>query len=206
MWYKRYIKRCFDIFFALFFLILFSPLLLIIALLILIFLGRPILFSQQRGGFYGSSFKLYKFRSMIEAKDDQGFLLTDAQRLTRFGSFLRKTSLDELPNLFNVLKGEMSLVGPRPLLVDYLPLYSQEEARRHHVLPGVTGWAQINGRNAISWEEKFKFDVWYVDHLSFSLDFIILCQTFLKVIRCSDINEEGEATVSVFDRKSKPQD
>lgn len=159
---------------------------------------KSIIFSQPRGGYQGKPFRIYKFRTMTNASDAQGNLLPDEKRLTRFGLWLRKTSLDELPSLWNVLKGDMCLVGPRPLLVQYLPLYSPEQARRHEALPGITGWAQVNGRNAISWEDKFKLDVWYVDHVSFWLDIKILFLTFYKVIRRADINEAGEATASVF--------
>lgn len=198
MLYKNFIKRSLDFSFALAFIIIFSPLYLLLAIFIFIFLGKPVIFSQQRGGYHATSFRVYKFRTMTNEKDAQGNLLPDADRLTKFGKFLRKTSLDELPSMFNVLKGDMSLVGPRPLLIQYLPLYSQEQARRHQVLPGITGWAQVNGRNAISWEEKFKYDVWYVVHISFLLDMKILWLTLYKVLRRADINEKGEATASFF--------
>lgn len=202
MLYRKFIKRIIDFCAASFFLILLSPIYLVLSFLIFIKLGSPVIFSQSRGGFQGTSFKIYKFRTMTNARDAQGNLLSDAERLTRFGLWLRKTSLDELPSLFNVLKGDISLVGPRPLLVQYLPLYSLEQARRHEVLPGITGWAQVNGRNAISWEDKFKLDVWYVDHVSFLLDMKILFLTFYKVIRRADISEAGEATASLFTGKS----
>ncbi len=196
--YKKIEKRVFDFIASLFFIVVFSPIIVVLYLLVLFMLGRPVLFSQERPGYKGKIFFLYKFRTMTDEKDPQGNLLPDADRLTAFGKFLRKTSLDELPSLFTVLKGDMSLVGPRPLLVQYLPLYSVEQARRHEVLPGITGWAQVNGRNAISWKEKFKLDVWYVDHISFFLDIKILWLTLYKVLRRADINEAGEATASFF--------
>lgn len=196
--YKKVGKRIFDFTSSLILIILISPIILMLYFLVFFILSRPALFTQNRPGYKEKIFRLYKFRTMTNAKDLQGNLFPDADRLTKFGIFLRKTSLDELPSLFNVLKGDMSLVGPRPLLIQYLPLYSQEQARRHEVLPGITGWAQVNGRNAISWEEKFKLDVWYVDHISFLVDIKILWLTFLKVIRRADINQEGEATASFF--------
>lgn len=161
-------------------------------------LGRPIFFRQQRPGRHGRIFELLKFRTMTDACDDQGKLLPDAQRLTPFGRWLRSTSLDELPELVNVLKGEMSLVGPRPLLVQYLPRYTPEQARRHEVPPGLTGWAQVNGRNALGWDEKFRLDVWYVDHRSMWLDLRILVLTAWKVLRRDGINAAGEATMPEF--------
>ncbi len=196
--YKIYFKRIFDFIISLILLILLSPFLLVIALLVRIFLGAPVLFKQKRPGLKGKPFVLYKFRTMTNAKDEQGHLLPDEQRLTKFGQFLRSTSLDELPELFNVLKGDMSLVGPRPLLMEYLPLYSKEQMRRHDVRPGITGWAQVNGRNAITWQEKFKMDVWYVDHLSLVLDLKILTLTLLKVTRREAINQPGRATMEKF--------
>lgn len=159
--------------------------------------GR-ILFAQQRPGLHGTIFTFYKFRTMREATDSEGNPLPDAERITRIGAFLRKTSLDELPSFWNVLKGEMSLVGPRPLLVQYLPLYSPEQSRRHEVKPGITGWAQINGRNAISWQQKFAYDVWYVDHLSLWLDLKIILLTVWKVIRREGINQQGQVTIENF--------
>jgi lipopolysaccharide/colanic/teichoic acid biosynthesis glycosyltransferase len=174
------------------------PLLLCLWLLVRINLGAPVLFAQIRPGLHGAPFWMMKFRSMTDEHDMVGGLLPDSQRLTRFGRFLRASSLDELPELFNVLKGEMSLVGPRPLLMEYLPLYSPEQARRHEVRPGITGWAQVNGRNALSWEEKFKLDVWYVDHQSFWLDLKILFLTFKKVFAREGISAKGEATMPVF--------
>lgn len=156
------------------------------------------LFAQQRPGLHGTIFTFYKFRTMREAVDSEGNPLPDAERITRIGAFLRKTSLDELPSFWNVLKGEMSLVGPRPLLVQYLPLYSPEQARRHEVRPGITGWAQINGRNAISWEQKFAYDVWYIDHLSLWLDLKIILLTVWKVVRREGINQQGQVTTENF--------
>ncbi len=198
MLYRKLIKKIIDFFLSLVLIIILSPVFFILFFLILVKLGRPVIFSQPRGGYQGKIFKVYKFRTMTNAQDCQGNPLSDAERLTRFGLWMRKASLDELPSLFNVLKGDLSLVGPRPLLAQYLPLYTPEQARRHQVLPGVTGWAQVNGRNAIVWEEKFKLDVWYVDHISFALDIKILFLTLHKVIRHVNINENGEATASLF--------
>jgi sugar transferase EpsL len=174
------------------------PLVMILALLVRIKLGSPILFRQQRPGLHGRPFMMYKFRTMTDERDADGNLLPDVNRLTPFGKFLRSSSLDELPELINVLKGDMSLVGPRPLLMEYLPLYSPEQARRHELRPGITGWAQVNGRNAISWEEKFRLDVWYVDHQSFFLDLKILYMTFAKVFKREGISQEGQATMEAF--------
>ena len=162
-------------------------------------LGSPVLFIQLRPGLRGKPFRMLKFRTMIDARDANGALLPDVQRLTPFGRFLRASSLDELPELFNVLRGEMSLVGPRPLLMEYLPLYSPEQARRHEVRPGITGWAQVNGRNAIKWEDKFKLDVWYVDHNNLWLDIRILSMTLHKVLMRDDISAPGDATMPRFD-------
>lgn len=192
------IKRIFDLVLSSLGLIIFSPIILLLIVVIFLFLGRPILFRQVRPGHKGQLFTLYKFRTMNEAKDAQGNLLPDSQRLTALGRFLRATSLDELPELINVLEGKMSLVGPRPLLVSYLPLYDDEQARRHNVLPGIAGWAQVNGRNAISWEEKFALDVWYVDHWSVWLDTKILILTIWKVIKREGINQPGHATAELF--------
>jgi lipopolysaccharide/colanic/teichoic acid biosynthesis glycosyltransferase len=175
-----------------------SPILLLLFLLVWIFLGWPVLFNQARPGLHGRIFKLYKFRSMRDLRDADGSLLPDEQRLTPFGRFLRSSSLDELPELFNVLKGEMSLVGPRPLLIAYLERYTSEQARRHEVLPGITGWAQVNGRNALTWEEKFALDVWYVDHRTFCLDIRILFMTLFKVFKREAINTPGSATSPEF--------
>jgi sugar transferase EpsL len=191
-------KRVFDFLAATVGLVLLSPLLAIVALSVRLVHGKPVLFGQQRPGFHGLLFIMYKFRTMNHDLDEDGQLFPDAQRLTKLGKFLRSTSLDELPELINVLKGEMSLVGPRPLLVEYLPLYSPEQARRHEVRPGITGWAQVNGRNAISWEEKFKLDVWYVDHQSFLIDLKILWLTLVKVFKREGINQEGQATMEKF--------
>lgn len=179
-------------------LVLLSPMLLVIALLIRWQMGAPVFFRQVRPGLQGAPFEMIKFRTMRDAVDGQGNPLPDAERLTRLGRFLRATSLDELPELWNVLKGDMSLVGPRPLLMEYLPLYTPEQARRHEVRPGITGWAQVNGRNAISWEEKFALDVWYVDNHSLWLDLKILWLTLLKVLRREGISAAGEATMPKF--------
>jgi len=191
-------KRVFDLALTLPGLILISPLLLLLALVVRLALGAPVLFRQPRPGLGGRIFTLYKFRSMRNAVDAQGRPLPDAQRLTRLGRFLRAASLDELPELFNVLRGEMSLVGPRPLLVAYLDRYTPEQARRHDVLPGMTGWAQINGRNALTWEDKFRLDVWYVEHWSLGLDIKILALTFWRVLRREGISQPGEATAREF--------
>ncbi|MBK9123572.1 MAG: sugar transferase [Chloroflexi bacterium] len=191
-------KRLLDLVLSSIGLVVLSPLVAILSLMIAIRLGRPILFTQQRPGLHGKSFKIYKFRTMTDTRDADGNLLPDGERLTRFGRYLRSTSLDELPELLNVLKGDMSLVGPRPLLMHYLDLYTPEQARRHEVKPGITGWAQINGRNAISWEDKFKLDVWYVDNWSLWLDIRILALTVWKVIRREGISGQGEATVKYF--------
>ena len=191
-------KRFFDLILTIPGLIILSPLILIIAVLVRIKHGSPIVFSQVRPGYHGKLFTLRKFRTMTEVRDPQGNLLPDEARLTALGRFLRASSLDELPELLNVLKGEMSLVGPRPLLVQYLERYSVEQARRHDVLPGMTGWAQINGRNAITWEDKFKLDVWYMDHWSLLLDIQILVQTLVKVIKREGISQPGHATAEEF--------
>lgn len=192
------IKRLLDIIIVSTSLVLLSSLYLLIAYNVKKKLGSPILFKQVRPGLHGKSFNMMKFRTMLDAVDEQGKPLPDDVRLTPFGQFLRSTSLDELPGLWNVLKGDMSLVGPRPLLVEYLPLYSTEQARRHEVKPGITGWAQVNGRNAISWEQKFELDVWYVDNQSLLLDIKILFLTVWKVVRRKDISADGEATMSKF--------
>lgn len=198
-------KKIFDFTVALLALIALSPIIFIVALLIRFKLGSPILFTQDRPGLNGRVFKMMKFRSMLDAKDKQGNLLPDEQRMTKFGAFLRSTSLDELPGLFSVLKGDMSLVGPRPLLVQYLSLYSAEQARRHNVRPGITGWAQVNGRNAISWEDKFKLDVWYVDNQSFWLDIKILLLTVKKVFVREGISADGHVTMTRFDGSDKSE-
>jgi sugar transferase EpsL len=191
-------KRLFDFFISLAALLLLSPIFLLVALLVRVKIGTPIFFTQSRPGLHGNAFTMIKFRTMTNARGADGSLLPDAERLTRFGRFLRATSLDELPELWNVLKGEMSLVGPRPLLMEYLPLYSPEQARRHDVRPGITGWAQVNGRNAISWGEKFKLDVWYVDHQSFWLDVKILFLTVRRVFQRHGISADGEETMPRF--------
>ena len=192
------LKSLFDKTLALFLIILFSPIYMIVSLLILIKIGSPILFRQQRPGYKEKIFGIYKFRTMTNEKDVDGNLLPDEQRLVGIGKFIRSTSLDELPQLFNVLKGEMSFVGPRPLLEEYLPLYNEKQKRRHDVKPGITGWAQVNGRNAISWEQKFDYDVWYVDNQSFWLDIKILWLTFLKVVKRSDISSSTSSTMEKF--------
>ena len=191
-------KRLFDFFSALSGLLLLWPVILVIMLLVRVYHGRPIFFCQQRPGLKGKPFNIYKFRTMSSRCDSQGELLPDKDRMTRLGALLRKYSLDELPQLFNVLKGDLSLVGPRPLLMEYLPLYSEEQARRHSVRPGISGWAQVNGRNAVSWEEKFEYDVWYVDHQSFALDIKILRKTFLKVITSEGVSQDGHVTMEKF--------
>jgi len=174
------------------------PIIVFISLIIHLTMGRPILFKQVRPGLYGKPFVLYKFRTMLDLRDQTGKMLPDERRLTSFGRWLRSTSLDELPVLFNVLKGDMSLVGPRPLLMEYLDRYTPEQARRHEVKPGITGWAQINGRNAISWEEKFALDVWYVDNWNFPLDFKIIFLTILKVLKHDGISADGHVTMPEF--------
>ena len=188
----------FDIFSAATGLILFAPILLLIAISVAVFLGRPIFFRQQRPGLAAKPFVIIKFRTMLNAIDNDGILLPDADRLTAFGRFLRSTSLDELPELWNVLKGDMSIVGPRPLLMQYLPLYSAEQARRHNVRPGITGWAQINGRNALSWNEKFRLDLWYVDNYRLWLDICIVCRTLFAIFARSNISNNGHATMPPF--------
>ena len=195
---QQKIKRVLEFIIALIGLILASPILLIIAILVRIKLGSPIFFRQSRVGLNGEIFEMVKFRTMKDAYDAEGNLLPDEERLTAFGSFLRKSSLDELPELWNVLKGDMSLVGPRPLLVEYLPLYSEEQMKRHNVRPGITGYAQVNGRNNISWTKKFELDVYYVENFSLWLDIKILFQTVAKVLGQADINQEGNATVERF--------
>lgn len=192
------IKRLFDISIALAVAFLGWPLLAVVACLVRIKLGSPIVFSQIRPGRYGRPFKMVKFRTMTNSVDGNGNLLPDSERLTPFGKFLRSTSIDELPELWNVIKGDMSLVGPRPLLMEYLPLYSAEQARRHEVRPGITGWAQVNGRNALSWQERFRLDVWYVDHRTFWLDMRILWLTVRKVLIREGISANGEATMPKF--------
>jgi lipopolysaccharide/colanic/teichoic acid biosynthesis glycosyltransferase len=196
--YGRCIKRLIDISGSLSALILLLPIMGIIAMMIRKKLGDPVLFKQLRPGLHGKPFTIYKFRTMIDARDKNGALLPDEDRLTVFGRFLRSTSLDELPELFNVIKGDMSLVGPRPLLIRYLDRYSPEQARRHNVKPGITGWAQVNGRNDIAWIEKFKLDVWYVDNWSLRLDLKILVRTVFIVLRRDGISKKGYATTVSF--------
>ena len=192
------IKRLFDLCLVFLSLPLILPIYLLLIVLVLAKFNFPILFKQSRPGMNGKIFNIYKFRTMTNDRDKDGNLLSDEFRLTKFGKFLRSTSLDELPSLWNVLKGDMSLVGPRPLLTEYLDLYSTKQARRHEVKPGITGWAQVNGRNAISWNEKFDLDVWYVDNQSFKLDIIILWKTLSKVMKRSGINQGGEFTMAKF--------
>jgi len=196
--YDLAIKRLVDIVISLMALAALLPLLMVIALLVRWRLGSPIFFRQQRAGLRGSLFYITKFRTMGDDRDLTGNFLKDGDRLTRFGRFLRATSLDELPELWNVCRGDMSLVGPRPLLIEYLPLYTQEQQRRHDVRPGITGWAQVNGRNSISWEERFSLDVWYVDNRTFWLDVKILVLTGLQVFRHREISAAGQATMSRF--------
>lgn len=196
--YAKIIKPLSDRIGAFVLLILFSPLILLTALVVALFIGRPIFFTQQRPGYRGKIFTIYKFRTMNDERDEKGELLSDAVRLHKIGKRIRSLSLDEFPQLFNVLKGEMSFIGPRPLLIEYMNLYSPEQAKRHHVKPGITGWAQVNGRNAISWEEKFRYDVEYVDNISFWLDLKILFLTVLKVFKKEGISQEGEATMEKF--------
>jgi len=196
--YHRFGKRMLDLGITVPALILLSPLLGVIAVLVRCKLGSPVLFVQQRPGRDGRLFRLIKFRTMTDAQGRDGALLSDEQRMTPFGKFLRSSSLDELPELWNILRGEMSLVGPRPLLEQYLPLYSPEQARRHDVKPGLTGWAQVNGRNRAAWEDRFAMDVWYVDHASLRLDLQILAMTLIKVFRRDGINADGCATMPLF--------
>lgn len=192
------LKRLFDLILSIILLILFAPVMIILALLIRAQMGRPVVFRQKRPGLGGQPFDLYKFRTMTDQRDSDGRLLPDEKRLTGLGRLLRRFSLDELPQLFNVLKGELSFVGPRPLLMQYLERYSPEQARRHEVKPGITGWAQVNGRNAISWEEKFDLDVWYVDNQSMLLDLKILFITLIKVLKAEGISGEGSSTMTEF--------
>ena len=196
--YEKHIKRLLDFTLSLLALIILSPVLLVTAALVRIKLGSPIIFHQERPGKSEKIFRLYKFRSMTDERDENGNLLPDDQRLTRFGQILRSTSLDELPELWNILRGDMSIVGPRPLLVKYLPLYNEEQRHRHDVRPGLTGWAQANGRNAISWEEKFKLDVWYVQHISFWVDVKVIFMTVKKVFCRDGISSETSVTMEEF--------
>ncbi len=191
-------KRLLDLMLSTLLLILLSPFLLIISILVAFFHGFPILFRQKRPGLHGKIFTIWKLRTMRDLKDGQGNPLPDAERLTKLGRFLRASSLDELPELINILKGEMSFVGPRPLLIEYLPLYNSEQSRRHEVLPGITGWAQIHGRNILTWQEKFDHDIWYVDHWSFWLDIKIIGMTLFKVLKREGISQPGQATAELF--------
>lgn len=193
-----FIKRFVDLILTVPAFVLLSPVLIVTALFVRIKLGSPVLFKQMRPGLNEKPFNMLKFRTMTDERDANGKLLPDAQRLTRFGRFLRATSLDELPELLNVLKGDMSLVGPRPLLMQYLDRYTPEQARRHEVKPGITGWAQVNGRNALTWEEKFKLDVWYVDNQSVWLDIKIIFMTIWKILKREGINQQGQATMEEF--------
>lgn len=196
--YQRFFKRPLDFTLASLSILLLSPVFLIIAVLVKIKLGSPVIFKQQRPGLNEKIFTMYKFRTMTNEKDANGELLADSERLTKFGKFLRSTSLDELPELFNVLKGDMSIVGPRPLLIEYTPLYDEQQRKRLNVLPGITGWAQVNGRNALTWEEKFKLDTWYVENWNFILDLKIIVKTILVVLKREGISAQGEATMSRF--------
>lgn len=192
------LKRLVDIVFSAIAILILLPVFLVLIVILYCLNCRPVFFTQPRPGYGQHIFHIYKFRSMNDNRDEKGQLLPDAERLTPFGKLIRKTSVDELPSLLNVLKGDLSLVGPRPLLVEYLPLYSTEQARRHTVKPGITGWAQVNGRNAISWQQKFELDTWYVDNQSFWLDMKIILLTIKKVFAQSDINAKGEATMTKF--------
>lgn len=197
--YKNFFKRFLDFWISLVALIVISPLLVVVTMwLHFANRGAGAFFLQERPGLHGKIFKVIKFKTMTDKRDKDGKLLSDAERLTKVGQFVRSTSIDELPQLINVLKGDMALIGPRPLLPQYLSLYSPEQARRHEVRPGISGWAQCHGRNAISWMEKFKLDVWYVDHVSLWTDMKVICITIMKVLRRADINEAGQATIEVF--------
>ncbi|TCJ18884.1 sugar transferase [Rubrobacter taiwanensis] len=196
--YRAFGKRLFDLALAIPLVIGLSPVLALVALLVRRDLGSPVLFRQTRPGLYGQPFVMYKFRTMREARDESGRLLPDEQRITPFGRFVRRASLDELPELFNILKGDMSLVGPRPLLMEYLDLYTPEQNRRHEVRPGVTGWAQVNGRNALGWDDRFALDLWYVDNHSLRLDLKILWLTLVKVLRGEGVSARGHATMPKF--------
>jgi len=196
--YARYFKRLFDIIFSLIAIIVLSPVLILVAILVKIKLGIPVIFKQERPGLNEEIFTLYKFRTMTDERDENGELLPNHKRLTKFGRFLRSTSLDELPELFNILRGDMSLIGPRPLLVEYLPLYNEKQRLRHCVRPGLSGLAQVNGRNTISWEEKFNYDIQYVENLSVLLDLKIIIKTFLKVFKREGINKNETVTMEKF--------
>jgi undecaprenyl phosphate N,N'-diacetylbacillosamine 1-phosphate transferase len=196
--YPQVIKPFIDRFLALVLLVVFSPLWLLLSVLIYVTMGLPIFFRQERPGYKESIFSIYKFRTMTDEVDEEGKLLEDKQRLKGIGKLIRSTSMDELPQLLNVLRGDMSFVGPRPLLKEYLPLYSEKQKERHSIKPGITGWAQVNGRNSLTWEEKFKYDVWYVDNQSFWLDIKILWLTFLKIINRSDVSSNTSVTMEKF--------
>ncbi|MCX8022726.1 MAG: sugar transferase [Syntrophorhabdaceae bacterium] len=191
-------KRIFDLSLAIVLFVILSPVIIVIAIVVYISMGAPVIFKQLRPGLYGKPFEIFKFRTMTDDRDEKGNLLSDGKRLTPVGRFLRKTSLDELPQLLNVIKGDLSFVGPRPLLMEYLPRYTPEQARRHEVKPGITGWAQIKGRNAITWEERFKLDVWYVDNRSFWLDIKIIFCTIVEVFKKRGINAPGYDTMPEF--------
>jgi lipopolysaccharide/colanic/teichoic acid biosynthesis glycosyltransferase len=197
--YQKYVKRFLDVLLASILLLVSLPVLLLVSVALAVANRGSILFRQQRPGWLGRPMFIYKFKTMSDARDAQGRLLPDAERLTAVGLWIRKTSLDELPQLYNVLKGDLSLVGPRPLLMEYLPLYNQDQARRHDVKPGITGWAQINGRNAIAWEQKFDHDLWYVENLSFKTDALILAKTIKKVWNAADVQAPGHATTPKFE-------
>lgn len=196
--YRKFFKRVIDIFLSGFALLILSPLFILLAIMVRAKLGSPVFFKQQRPGKNEKVFTMYKFRTMTDKKDEEGNLLPDEKRLTKFGNFLRATSLDELPEIWNIFKGDMSIVGPRPLLVQYLPLYNEFQKRRHEVKPGLTGHAQVSGRNAISWDEKFKKDIEYIDNISFWLDVKIFFKTIKKVLKKDDISQEGQATMEYF--------
>ncbi len=201
--YRKYIKTLFDLLITFIFLLCFFWLYILLAILVKLKLGSPVIFKQERPGLNEKIFIMYKFRTMTDKKDEKGNLLPDKDRLTRFGRFLRSTSLDEIPEFFNILKGDMSLIGPRPLLVKYLNRYSKEQLRRHEVKPGISGWAQVNGRNAISWEDKFRYDIEYVDNLSFLLDLKIIILTIKKVLIRDGISQVGNATMEEFKGEQK---
>ena len=200
--YRNFLKRAIDILGALFLLILTSPIIIVTAIFIYFKVSRDVIFTQERPGFNEKIFKIYKFKTMSDERDANGELLPDEQRLGKFGKLIRSLSLDELPQLFNVLKGDMSFIGPRPLLVEYLPIYNETQKHRHDVRPGITGLAQVNGRNAISWEKKFEYDVYYAKNLSFMLDVKIALQTIEKVLKRSDVSKEGQATTEKFNGKN----
>lgn len=201
--YRKYLKRLFDFLLSLIAFIILIPIMLLISIIVCVKLGRPIIFKQKRPGKNEKIFTLYKFRTMTDEKDKDGNLLPDDERITKFGKFLRSTSLDELPELINIIKGDMSIVGPRPLLIEYLPLYNKEQKKRHNVRPGLTGLAQVNGRNNLDWEERFKEDVYYVENLSLIMDIKIILKTIIKVIKREDISEEETATARKFTGSDK---